>query len=379
MHMKRKTLLALKHFFLVLMLAAAFLTEQAYADRVKDLASVAGVRTNQLVGYGLVVGLNGTGDQTTQAPFTVQGIINMLTQFGVTVPTGVRMQLKNVAAVTVHAELPPFAKPGQKIDITIASIANAKSLRGGSLLMAPLRGADGNVYALAQGNLIVGGFGASGNDGSSVTVNIPSAGRIPNGATVEREVPSDFLTRESIVLNLNVPDFTTSNRLAMQINQTMGEGTAHSLDAVSVAVRAPLDASQRTAFVSALESLEVVPGEAPARVIVNSRTGTVVIGSNVRVTAAAVSHGSLVVTIRERPFVSQPGAAFSDAGETVALPVSDVSITVEDSRMFLFEPGTSLDEIVEAVNRVGAAPGDLVAILEALKQAGALRAELVVI
>lgn len=379
MHMKRKTQLSLKHFFLMLLLAGAFLTEQAYADRVKDLASVAGVRNNQLVGYGLVVGLNGTGDQTTQAPFTVQGIVNMLTQFGVTVPTGVRMQLKNVAAVTVHAELPPFAKPGQKIDITIASIANAKSLRGGSLLMAPLRGADGNVYALAQGNLVVGGFGASGNDGSSVTVNIPSAGRIPNGATVEREVPSDFLTRESIVLNLNIPDFTTSNRLAIQINQTMGEGTAQSLDAVSVAVRAPLDASQRTAFVSALESLEVEPGESQARVIVNSRTGTVVIGSNVRVTPAAVSHGSLVVTISERPFVSQPAAPFSNAGETVALPVSDVNISQDESRMFLFETGTSLDAIVQAVNRVGAAPGDLVAILEALKQAGALRAELVVI
>lgn len=379
MYSNQKKLQALKHFLLMLVLAGAFLTEQAYADRVKDLASVAGVRNNQLVGYGLVVGLNGTGDQTTQAPFTVQGIINMLTQFGVTVPTGVRMQLKNVAAVTVHAELPPFAKPGQKIDITVASIANAKSLRGGSLLMAPLRGADGNVYALAQGNLVVGGFGASGNDGSSVTVNIPSAGRIPNGATVEREVPNNFLTQESIVLNLNVPDFTTSNRLAMQINQTMGEGTAQSLDAVSVAVRAPLEASQRTAFVSALESLEVMPGEAQARVIVNSRTGTVVIGSNVRVTPAAVSHGSLVVTISEKPFVSQPLAPFSDAGETIALASSDVSISQEDSRMFLFQPGTSLDEIVQAVNRVGAAPGDLVAILEALKQAGALRAELVVI
>ena len=379
MHLNWRTRIALKRLALVIVLAGTFLAEQAYADRVKDLASVAGVRNNQLVGYGLVVGLNGTGDQTTQAPFTVQGIVNMLTQFGVTVPTGVRMQLKNVAAVTIHAELPPFAKPGQKIDITIASIGNAKSLRGGSLLMAPMRGADGNVYALAQGNLVVGGFGASGNDGSSVTVNIPSAGRIPNGATVEREVPSDFLTRESIVLNLNVPDFTTSNRLAMQINKTMGEGTAQSLDAVSVAVRAPLDTSQRTGFVAALENLEVEPGEIQARVIVNSRTGTVVIGSNVRVTPAAVSHGSLVVTISERPFVSQPVAPFSNAGETIALPDSDVSITQEDASMFLFEPGTSLDEIVQAVNRVGAAPGDLVAILEALKQAGALRAELVVI
>lgn len=379
MIMTRKTKTALKRTALVTMLAIAFLAEQAYADRVKDLASVAGVRNNQLVGYGLVVGLNGTGDQTTQAPFTVQGIVNMLTQFGVTVPTGVRMQLKNVAAVTIHAELPAFAKPGQRIDITIASIANAKSLRGGSLLMAPLRGADGNVYAIAQGNLVVGGFGASGNDGSSVTVNIPSAGRIPNGATVERAVPNDFLTQQSIVLNLNVPDFTTSNRLAVQINRTMGAGTAQSLDAVSVAVRAPADPSQRSAFVSVLESLEIEPGEVQARVIVNSRTGTVVIGSNVRVLPAAVSHGSLVVTISERPFVSQPVAPFSDAGETIALPDSEVSITEEDASMFLFEPGTSLDEIVRAVNRVGAAPGDLVAILEALKQAGALRAELVVI
>ncbi len=379
MQMNYRTRSTLKHIGLILLLAGAFLTEQAYADRVKDLASVAGVRSNQLVGYGLVVGLDGTGDQTTQAPFTVQGIINMLTQFGVTVPPGTRLQLKNVAAVTVHAELPPFAKPGQKIDVTISSIANAKSLRGGSLLMAPLRGADGNVYALAQGNLIVGGFGASGADGSKVTVNIPSAGRIPNGASVERSVPSDFLTQESIVLNLHVPDFTTSNRLAEQINKVMGEGTAQSLDAVSVAVRAPQQATQRTGFVSALEELEVEPGNVQARVIVNSRTGTVVIGANVRVTPAAVSHGSLVVTISETPFVSQPDAPFSDAGETVALRDSSVAITQEDASMFLFEPGTSLDEIVQAVNRVGAAPGDLVAILEALKQAGALRAELVVI
>ncbi|MDH3429320.1 MAG: flagellar basal body P-ring protein FlgI [Gammaproteobacteria bacterium] len=353
--------------------------QSALAERVKDLANVAGVRNNQLAGYGLVVGLNGTGDQTTQTPFTVQSIVNMLTQFGVTIPPGVSLQLKNVAAVTVQAELPPFAKPGQTIDVTVASIGNAKSLRGGSLIMAPLRGADGNVYAIAQGNLIVGGFGASGADGSRVTVNIPSAGRIPNGATVERTVPSDFLTNEAVVLNLHTPDFTTSNRLAEQINATMGEGTAQSIDAVSVAVRAPAAISQRTAFVSALENLEVEPGEVSAKVIVNSRTGTVVIGDNVRVTPAAVSHGSLVVTISEKPFASQPVAPFSDAGETVVLPESEVEVTQEGGSMFLFESGTSLDEIVQAVNRVGAAPGDLVAILEALKQAGALRAELVVI
>ncbi|MEO1244382.1 MAG: flagellar basal body P-ring protein FlgI [Pseudomonadota bacterium] len=354
-------------------------TQAVLAERVKDLASIAGVRQNQLVGYGLVVGLDGTGDQTAQTPFTVQSIINMLLQFGVTIPPGTNLQLKNVAAVTIHAELPPFAKQGQTIDVTVSSMGNAKSLRGGSLLMAPLKGADGQVYAIAQGNLVVGGFGASGQDGSSITVNIPSAGRIPSGATVEREVANSFLTEEFVTLNLNTPDFTTANRLAQQINDTMGGGTAEALDAVSVTVRAPVDYRQRTAFVAALESLEVEPGEVAARVIVNSRTGTVVIGSNVRVTPAAVSHGSLVVTISEQPFASQPVAPFSDAGETVVLPNSQVSIEQQEASMFLFEPGTSLDEIVQAVNRVGAAPGDLVAILEALKQAGALRAELVII
>jgi flagellar P-ring protein precursor FlgI len=351
----------------------------AQAERIKDLASVAGVRTNQLTGYGLVVGLDGSGDQTSQTPFTVQSVINMLTQFGITIPAGTNLQLKNVAAVTVHAELPPFSKPGQRIDVTVSSIGNAKSLRGGSLLMAPMRGADGNIYAMAQGNLIVGGFGASGNDGSRVTVNVPSAGRIPNGATVERTVSSDFHTRESIVLNLHSPDFTTSSRLAKLINETLGPGVATAIDAVSVNIRAPLDPMQRTPFLAMLEGLDVTPGEGPARVIINSRTGTVVIGSNVRVTPAAVSHGSLVVTISEQPFASQPVAPFSDAGQTVVLPDSEVSIEQEDASMFLFEPGTSLDEIVQAVNRVGAAPGDLVAILEALKQAGALRAELIVI
>ncbi len=245
--------------------------------------------------------------------------------------------------------------------------------------MAPLRGADGNVYAVAQGNLVVGGFGASADDGSRIIVNLPSAGRIPNGATVERSVPTDFLTREAIVLNLHTPDFTTSNRLADEINMTMGPGTAHSIDAVSVSVRAPADPAQRTAFVSALQSLEVEPGEVQARVIVNSRTGTVVIGDNVRVTPAAVSHGSLVVTISEAPYVSQPIAPFAPGGRTVVVPDSEISIDQGGDSMFLFEPGTSLDEIVQAVNRVGAAPGDLVAILEALKQAGALRAELIVI
>jgi flagellar P-ring protein precursor FlgI len=245
--------------------------------------------------------------------------------------------------------------------------------------MAPLRGADGQVYALAQGNLIVGGFGASGADGSKVTVNIPSAGRIPNGATVERTVASDLYAREDVVLNLKVPDFTTSNRLANMINTSLGEGTAQSIDAVSIRVRAPQDKRQLVSFLSHLENLEVEPGDSAARVIINSRTGTVVIGSHVRVLPAAVSHGSLVVTISERPFASQPQAPFGSTGETVVLPDSEVQIDQQGSKMFLFEPGTSLDEIVRAVNQVGVAPGDLVAILEALKQVGALRAELVVI
>ena len=353
--------------------------QSAFAERIKDLASVAGVRNNQLVGYGLVVGLDGSGDQTSQTPFTTQSIKNMFQQFGITVPPGVNLQLKNVAAVSIHADLPPFSKPGQTIDVTVASVGNAKSLRGGSLLMAPLKGVDGNTYAMAQGNLIVGGFGGSGADGSSVTVNVPSAGRIPNGAIVERVVPSNFNSHEAIVLNLNTPDFTTANRLTTLINDTIGAGTARSIDAVSVSIRAPQDSTQRTSFLAHLENLEITPGEGAAKVILNSRTGTVVIGSHVRVTPAAVSHGSLVVTISEQPFVSQPIAPFSNSGQTVVAPSSGVEITEEDSKMFLFEPGTNLDDIVQAVNRVGAAPGDLVAILEALKQAGALHAQLIVI
>ena len=358
-------------------LSAVALT--AKADRIKDIASVSGVRTNQLVGYGLVVGLDGSGDQTVQTPFTVQSLQNMLNQFGISIPPNVNPQLRNVAAVAVHAELPPFSKPGQTIDVTISSIGNAKSLRGGSLLMTPLKGADGNVYAVAQGNLVVSGFGGSGADGSRVTVDIPSAGRIPNGATVERTVSSDFHQREEVVLNLHRPDFTTSNRLANLINDSLGQGTAQALDAMSVRIRAPLDPFQKTALLAHVENLEMDPGRVAARVIINSRTGTVVIGSNVRVSPAAVSHGSLVVTISERPFASQPVAPFSNAGDTVVLPDSTVEVTEEESKMFLFDPGTDLDDIVQAVNRVGAAPGDLVAILEALKQAGALRAELVVI
>jgi flagellar P-ring protein precursor FlgI len=354
------------------------ITHAAYAERVKDLAAVAGVRSNQLVGYGLVVGLDGTGDQTTQTPFTIQSIKSMLAQFGVTIPPNVNPQLKNVAAVSLNAELPPFAKPGQKIDVTVASLGNAKSLRGGSLLMAPLKGADNQIYAIAQGNLVVGGFGASGSDGSKITVNIPSAGRIPGGASVERAAPTSFGSEHSLVLNLFGPDFTTAHRLADAINEKIGMGTASPIDGSSVRVQAPRDVGQRVAYVSMIENLTLEPGEEAARVVVNSRTGTVVIGRHVRVTSAAVTHGSLTVTITEKPTVSQP-APLSAGGSTVVVPTSDVKVDEEKKKMFLFDPGISLGEIVRAVNNVGAAPGDLVAILEALKEAGALRAELVVI
>jgi flagellar P-ring protein precursor FlgI len=354
------------------------LSAQAQAERLKDLASIQGVRSNQLIGYGLVVGLSGSGDQTTQTPFTLQTFNNMLAQFGIKVPDGGNVQLKNVAAVSVHADLPAFAKPGQTIDITISSIGNAKSLRGGSLLMTPLKGIDGNIYAVAQGNLVVGGFDASGADGSRVTVNVPSAGRIPGGAIVERPVPSGFDQGTSLTLNLNRPDFTTAKNIVDQINDLLGPDVARALDGGSIRVNAPLDPNQRVDYLSILENLEVEAGQAVAKVIINSRTGTIVIGQNVRVQPAAVTHGSLTVTITEDPIVSQP-APFSEGGQTEVVPRSRVNADQEQKPMFKFGPGTTLDEIVRAVNQVGAAPSDLMAILEALKQAGALQAELIVI
>jgi flagellar P-ring protein precursor FlgI len=349
----------------------------AHAERIKDLASVAGVRSNQLIGYGLVVGLDGTGDQTSQAPFTVQSLKSMLAQFGITIPPGVNAQVKNVAAVSLHADLPPFAKPGQTIDVTASSIGNAKSLRGGTLLMSPLKGSDGNIYAIAQGNVVVGGFGVAGSDGSKVTVNVPSVGRIPGGASVERTVANPFNSGDFVFLNLHTADFTTSQRMSAAINKVLGDDMASALDGRTVRVAAPQDPAQRVGFVAELEGITVEPGEGAARVIVNSRTGTIVIGKHVKVAPAAVTHGSLSVTITTRPAVSQP-APFS-RGETVVAPVSEIDVQQGGGRMFLFETGVSLDEIVRAVNQVGAAPGDLIAILEALKQAGALQAELIVI
>ena len=362
----------------LLFLAVLLLALPTEAARIKDLASIAGVRTNQLVGYGLVVGLDGSGDQVIQAPFTVQSLKSMLTQLGVNVPEGVNPQLTNIAAVMVTAELPAFAKPGQTIDVTVSSIGNADSLRGGSLLMTPLKAANGETYALAQGSLLVSGFGAQGADGSSVTVNSQAAGRIPNGATVERTVASPFGNAPALVMNLNAADFTTAQRLAAAINGRIGQGTARAVDAVSVEVRAPEAPEDKVAFLSIIENLEVDPAASPARVVVNSRSGTIVIGSEVRVETAAVAHGNLTVTVSESINVSQPGP-FARQGDTAITPDSEVTIEEEDARMFLLQPGVTLQELVTAVNRVGAAPGDLIAILEALQQAGALRAQLVVI
>jgi flagellar P-ring protein FlgI len=361
----------------ILFLALVFVSFASQAERIKDLTEIQGVRSNQLVGYGLVVGLNGTGDQTAQTPFTVQSLKSMLAQYGITLPSSVNPQVKNIAAVSIHAELPAFAKIGQKIDVTVSSLGNAKSLRGGSLLMTPLKGADGQIYALAQGNLIVGGLGVEGQDGSSVTINIPSVGRIPNGASVEKEVSNPFALGHHITLNLKRPDFTTAKRLADTVNRVLGPNNAFAQDGVTVSINAPTDTSQRVSFMSFIENLEFQPGEAAAKVIINSRTGTVVIGNHVRVYSAAVSHGNMTVTITNTNEVSQPGAL--SGGQTVQTTQSDVQVQQDNKRMFLFNTGVTLDEIVRAVNQVGASPGDLVAILESLKQVGALSAELIVI
>ena len=349
--------------------------QSSWAERVKDLANVAGVRSNQLVGYGLVVGLNGSGDKT---PFAEQSLRSMLNKFGIHIPDGQKTNTKNIAAVAVHATLPAFAKPGQKIDVTVSSLGNAKSLRGGTLLMTPLKGVDGNVYALAQGNLIVGGLDASGKDGSKITINVPSVGRIPDGAMVERSVNTGFDLGNTITLNLKNPDFTTATNLVNAINAKLGAGTARANDGDSVEVMAPRSKNQRVAFLSLIENIEVKPGSPAARVIVNSRTGTVVIGQNVTVGPAAVTHGGMVVKIQESNQVSQPNPFAG--GNTRVTPNTQVSVKNQGKdRMFEFPKGTSLNDIVQAVNKVGAAPGDLVAILEALKQAGALKADLMVI
>ena len=347
----------------------------ANAERIKDLASIQGVRGNPLIGYGLVVGLDGSGDQTTQTPFTVQSILNMLTQLGVNLPPGTNLQLKNVAAVVVTAQLPPFAKPGQAIDVTVSSIGNAKSLRGGTLLMTPLKGADGQVYAISQGNVLVGGIGAEGG-GSKVTVNHLSVGRVPAGALVERAVPSTMGDGEHIYVELNITDFTTTQRVADAINGAF-PGAAAALDGRVVQVRAPADTSGRVGFLARLEGIEISPAAAMAKVIVNARTGSVVMNRSVRLETCAVAHGNLSVVISTEPVISQP-SAFSRGGQTVQTERSQIEIKAEKTGLAMVQ-GVSLAEVVKALNAIGATPHDLLAILQAMKSAGALRADLEVI
>ncbi|NVK57599.1 MAG: flagellar basal body P-ring protein FlgI [Alteromonadaceae bacterium] len=361
-------------------LCALLISPVASAQRIKDVASIQGVRSNQLIGYGLVVGLPGTGEQS---PFTEQSFRTMLTNFGISLDPNIKPKIKNVAAVAVHAELPPFIKPGQTIDVTVSSVGEASSLQGGTLLQTFLKGVDGNIYAVAQGSLVVSGFGAQGGDGSRIIVNTPTVGRIANGALVERAVPSGFASGDSLTLNLHYPDFSTAKALADVINERLGAqpekgyAIAEPLDAASVRVTAPRDPGQRVGFLATLENFEFTPADAPARVVVNSRTGTIVIGRDVRLLPAAITHGGLTVTISENQQVTQPNALAE--GETVVTTQSIIDVNMADSRMFKFEPGVTLDQLVRAVNEVGAAPGDLMAILEALRQAGALQGELVVI
>jgi flagellar P-ring protein precursor FlgI len=364
-------------------LGLALATLPAAAERLKDLVSVAGVRPNPLVGYGVVVGLAGTGDGN--AGLTLQSLESLIARLGLEV-SATDLNAKNAAAVMVTADLPPFMKEGQRLDITVSTVAQAKSLKGGTLLMTPLMGADGEIYAVAQGNLVVGGLGVEAKDGSSLTVNIPTVGRVPGGATVERQVPSPFLDTPHLVLNLHRPDFATAAAVARAINRKMGDGTAAPLDATSVQVRAPADAGHRVAFVGLLEELQVEPVAPPARVIVNSRTGTVVIGGEVRVMPAAVSHGSLTVRVTEEQQVTQGTTVIAGDGATVVAPgdpvvTQDSAIRAEipPATAFVFDAGVSLSSLVDAINAVGASPSDLVAILEALREAGALRAELIVI
>lgn len=364
----------LRSLFLALLALFAAATP-AHATRIKDLGAFQGVRPNQLIGYGIVVGLAGTGDDNLE--YATQAMGGVASRFGLTLPPGVNPALKNAAAVMVTAELPAFARPGQRLDVTVSALGRARSLRGGTLILAPLRGADNEIYAMAQGNLVVGGLGVSAQDGSQVSVNVPSAGRIPSGATVERMVDAGFASAPQLVFNLADADFTTARRVADAINQALGQPAARAVDAVSIAIEAAPGAETRTLLMSRIENLEVTPAEAPAKVIVNARTGTVVINGAVRISPAAVSHGRLTVAVQENPMVVQP-APFS-RGRTAIEPSSDIEVTEERAPMFEFAPGASLSEIVRAVNALGAAPSDLVAILEALKQAGALKAELVIL
>lgn len=347
----------------------------AHAERIKDLGTFQGVRPNQLTGYGIVVGLAGTGDDSLD--YSTQGMKGVIQRFGLTLPTGVNPALKNAAAVMVTAELPAFSKPGQRLDVTVSALGKAKSLRGGTLVLTPLRGADGQIYAMSQGNLAVGGLGVSGSDGSKVSVNVPSAGRIPGGATVERTVATGFDTAPQLDFNLAEADLTTALRVADAINLAFGDKRARAMDAVTIAIDADPGAESRILMMGLIENIEVKPAEAPAKVIVNARTGTVVINGAVRIAPAAIAHGKLTVAVQESPRVVQP-APFSN-GQTAIEPSSSISVTEEKKPVINFKGGASLADIVKAVNAIGASAADMVAILEALKQAGAMKAELVVL
>jgi len=361
-----------------MILLACFLfgaATSASAERVKDIGQFEGLRVNQLTGYGIVVGLAGTGDDGLE--YATQGMKGIASRFGITLPAGINPAVKNSAAVMITAELPAMAKPGQRLDITVSALGKAKSLRGGTLLLAPLRGADGQIYAMAQGNLAVGGLGVEAADGSKLSINIPSAGRIPGGATIEQAVASGFEATPVLTFNLAEADLTTAQRVAQAINTGLGRPVAHAIDAVSIAITAPIGAESRSVLMSRIENFEVDPAEAPARVVINTRTGTVVINGAVRIRPAAVSHGKLTVKIDENPRIVQP-APFS-RGETAVEPSSDITVIEQRSPMFETGETASLADIVKTVNAIGASPADLVAILEALKQAGAMKAELVIL
>lgn len=351
--------------------------ETSFAQqRIKDLTGIQGVRQNQLVGYGLIVGLDGTGDQTTQTPFTTQAMASMLAQLGIQLPPGQALQLKNVAAVVVTSNLPPFASPGQQIDVTVSSIGNAKSLRGGTLLMTPLKGADGRIYAVAQGNVLVAGAGG-GAAGTSVQVNALNAGRIPSGATVERSVPTAVGQGEFVVLEMHSPDFTTASRVAQVINKNFGGPVASAVNARQIRVRAPQEVTERVEFLARVEGLPVVVADAAPKVILNARTGSVVMNQLVTVSACAVAHGNLTVTISAENIVSQPNALAR--GETITVQQAQVEVKSDKGGLVVVPNTVSLNEVVKALNAVGATPQDLLAILQAMKAAGALRAELEII
>lgn len=371
----KRTLSGLLSLLFVLTSIGTFIPAQA--QRLMDLVDVQGVRDNQLIGYGLVVGLDGSGDKTRQTEFTGRSVVNMLRQLGIQLAEGTDPNLKNVAAVTVTTTLPAFSRPGQELDVTVSSIGDAKSLSGGTLLMTPLKGIDGSIYALAQGNLIVSGVKAGGESGSQVVINTPTVGRIPSGAVIERSIPSSFGKSGNIVLQLKDPSFTNARNLTRAINNLLGPKTASARDGVSITVKAPTNSDQRVTYMAMLESLEVDTARPPARVVINSRTGTVVMNEDVRLSTAAVSHGNLVVSIQENNTVSQPGA-FS-GGDTAVVPESDIQISQGPGQLLELEQSTSLQDVISSLNSVGATSADLMAVLQALKESGSLQAELVVI